>query len=270
MKLSSQDADLFFQLMWGLHLYINQKHKIFPHITSVDEYRPLSRNQKAKVRAALYEDAGQIADFVTANPQRLSADELAIVAGWQRLVAGKFFIERLLKKQAIFIQDEKVFGVLGLYDELEDVIEGAPLPLYVDAVLLPFKGKIIYDGLLQPYNVYFGSGISSELREAYLAAKQNGTIIESLDAPAEPSRAKLHIQKDWRPDLDELASMAARLRANAGDPAVFGPAFSLVKASLEFAQSAAGQPEDVDELRRALKKVHTALRKAETTLTRAE
>ena len=38
--------------------------------------------------------------------------------------------------------------------------------------LLPFKGQIIYDGLLSPYNIFFGSGIKSSLHEEYIKKQQ--------------------------------------------------------------------------------------------------
>ena len=50
-----------------------------------------------------------------------------------------------------------------------------------DALYEPFKGQIIYDGLLSTYKIFFGTGVKSSLREEYRVAKQNGRIIESLE-----------------------------------------------------------------------------------------
>jgi len=47
-------------------------------------------------------------------------------------------------------------------------------------VLLPWKGRIISDGLFTIYNISFGSGIRGSIRESYLQAKAAG-IITSLD-----------------------------------------------------------------------------------------
>lgn len=38
MKLSRQDANLFYELMWAIQFYVNQKLKIFTKIKTVDEY----------------------------------------------------------------------------------------------------------------------------------------------------------------------------------------------------------------------------------------
>jgi hypothetical protein len=41
------------------------------------------------------------------------------------------------------------------------------LPLYADATLIPFAGKIVYDSLMVPYNIHFGSGIRRNLNNDY-------------------------------------------------------------------------------------------------------
>ena len=81
---------------------------------------------------------------------------------------------RHLKKGSIFIsRDDQVYVVHGIQDPLEEVIPSYALPQMVEAVLLPFKGMIIYDGLLSGYNVHFGSGIRSNLEShIYCCQKQ--------------------------------------------------------------------------------------------------
>ena len=67
-----------------------------------------------------------------------------------------FQIFRYLKKHAIFIgEDSQVYGVLALQDSLEEMFYGRPLPIMVQAVLLPFRGKIIYDALT--HGLHWGS-----------------------------------------------------------------------------------------------------------------
>lgn len=98
MKLSTQDADLFFYLMGSLQFYAKQQLEMLPHVTSPTAYRALEGEQRMKVRNALWE-----------NPHLI--------------------------------------------------------PAYVQAVLLPFKGVVIYDGLLSSYGITFGSGMRAGLLE---------------------------------------------------------------------------------------------------------
>jgi hypothetical protein len=51
----------------------------------------------------------------------------------------------------------------------------------MQAVLLPFESKIIYDSLLVPYSVSFGSGIRRSLNEDYRQAQECDGVITSLE-----------------------------------------------------------------------------------------
>lgn len=181
MKVSEAEADLFFELMWSLQYFVNSKERIIPSVKTLKKYTNLPMEEKLKVRNALFENAAVIDDFVRENPEKLSEEKLKIVSGWKNFVAGKFYIERLLKKYAVFISGEKVYGVLGLYQGLDEIIHPSYLPVLVEATLLPFKGRVIYDGIVIPYNVAFGSGIRADLKDTYMEAKRDGAIIVDLN-----------------------------------------------------------------------------------------
>ncbi|MBM3188136.1 MAG: hypothetical protein FJZ90_05375 [Chloroflexi bacterium] len=185
-------------------------------------------------------------------------------------MSGTFQIYRLLKKHAIFIGEKgQVYGVLGLLDNLEDVLLWRPLPVMAKAVLLPFKGQIIYDGLMITYSIYFGSGIRSTLHEAYMAAKQSGRIITSLepDVVREERPARRKPEKDWGPLLDDLVQTAEGIK---GGPAVQSSAFGVLRASARLAQAAAHRPQEHEELRRLAQNVAAALTRLRTALEREE
>ncbi|HID30006.1 MAG TPA: hypothetical protein EYP19_08385 [Desulfobacterales bacterium] len=273
MKLSKQDADLFFELMWPLQLFVNRQLQVLPKVSTLEAYLDCSREEKAQVRDAMYGHIELMDTFVQENPHQFSEDKLEIIAKWKHFVAGDFFIERLLKKYAIFIgSGEKVYGVLALHDAFQDMFYPGQLPVRVKAVLLPFKGRIIYDGLLEIYNIFFGRGISTELKEVYMAAKQNGRIIERLEDDIEQAKVQRPHKpaKDWGPELDELVAKARRLRGGSDQPPIYSPAFRLVKVSLELAQRAVESPDDLDRLWECLQKVERALGSVETTLHRSE
>ncbi|MCB0063124.1 MAG: hypothetical protein KDE19_13460 [Caldilineaceae bacterium] len=270
MQLSKSDADLFFKLMWSLQHFVNQQLAIQPQADSLRAYQALPGADKMAVRDALYDHIELIDQYLAQNPQNFAAEELAIVESWKHFERGDFFIERLLKRYAIFIKGDEVYGVLGLYDALDDMFPKNMLPLYVKAVLLPFKGQIIYDGLLKPYSIFFGGGIKGDLRETYMIAKQNGGIIESLaGSPSveQPARESKPAQ-DWGPTIATLTTEANKLRATSDSPAMQSPAFSLARAGVELAKLAVEQPDDVEALETALKKVERALKRATTVVER--
>jgi hypothetical protein len=273
MKLSKEDATLYYRLMWGLLCYVNKKKQIIPNVSNADEMAQCTAEDKVKVRTVLLENKTLIAQFTKDNPENLSEEHLSIVSSWKNLVSGNFHVERFLKNYTIFIQDRsEVYGVIGLEDELDQIIHKSHLPLYIIALLLPFKGRIIYDGIFQSYNVFFGGGIKRDLKESYMIAKQNDRIIETL----ETNNAIVHkdkpskVIKSWKPELNKLAKTAKPLKGGSDSPTIHSPAFSLVKASIEFAQLAESDQEDTATLLKPLKKVDRALRKSYTVLERQE
>ncbi len=272
MKLPEEEAKLFIDLMCSLQYFVNGKLKIHAQIKSIEAYAECTTEEKAEVRKALFSDIKRIDSFVQENPQNFSQEKLSIVSNWKNFIEGDFQIERFLKSHAIFIQENDVYCVLGLYQGFDELIHRSRLPLYVKAILLPFKGKIVYDGIFQTYNIHFGGGIKRSLKETYMTAKQNNRIIESLDDTPKQTQIKNQPKpsKNWKPELEKLASTAKNLRASSESPTIYSPAFSLVKASIELAQHATADSDDVEALYNSLKKVERALNKSRTVLERDE
>ncbi len=263
MKLSAQEAELFYNLTWKLQFFVGKRLGMIKDIETVEEYGDSPRDRKVEIRQAVYDNPSLIASFVKENPFSLSRDQLDIVENWTRFISGRFYIERLLKKYAIFISEtDDVYAVHGLNQGLDEIVPPSYLPVMVEAVLLPFAGKIVYDGLLSPYNIHFGGGIRKNLKEAYMIAKQNHRIIESFEPAAVDAPPKMHVFKSWRSEIQELHEKSRQLKSGTQYPPMYGAAFGLVKASLDFAQATVADSPDLDAQYKALKKINRELRKA--------
>jgi hypothetical protein len=156
MNLSTEETQLFYQLRLALLAYTNQYLKVIPQATTAEEVGKQPVEQVARLRDALHAKPELLERFVAENPTRFSAQELAIVASWRHRVSGDFYIMRHLKPYTVFMSGRgtpHLYGVLGLYDPLEEVTGGAPLPILVQATLLPFRDHIIYDGILSFYRI---------------------------------------------------------------------------------------------------------------------
>lgn len=277
MKLSPADADRFFKLTWGLQHYVNCQLQLILGINSVEDYADLPLEEKLPVRDALYANPELFDRFVSDNPLLFSDEELAIVLSWKHFLEGEFYIERTLKKYAVLIgPDDRVYGVLGLYEGLNEMFLKNRLPLLVRAVLLPFQGKIIYDGLFQGANIFFGGGIKEELKQIYLLAKESDLIVEDLLAEqsaesmiiAAKKKAVAKINPEFNALLQRMTEQAKTLRGGKGQPAFNGPIFSLIKASLNLGLTAVEQPENQQQLMKSLSKVEQAYLRAEKSLYR--
>jgi len=192
MNLTPDEGKLFYELYAALLSFVNRKlNVVTEQFSDSREYTATPPKARAAIRDALYDHRELIDQFVTDNPAQLSADELGIVGSWKHALVGKFYVLRYLSKYTVFFSSKgapnKAYGVLGLADPLEEVI-GPYLPRLITAVLLPFKGRIIYDGLVSGYNITFGGGIKRSLNEEYKEAKEAFGIITSLSGqPAAPS-----------------------------------------------------------------------------------
>ena len=78
MKLSTTDAEHFFNLMWPLQFYVNQRLQLTPYLNSLELYKTASSEEKLPVRTAVYENRPLIDDFIRENPAQLTSDDLAI------------------------------------------------------------------------------------------------------------------------------------------------------------------------------------------------
>lgn len=229
MTLLPEDGKLFFELMWKLQYYINQKNGFHKNITSFDEYASLSTEKKLKARDALWEHPEFIDAYVQENPDALPPENLEIIQKWKGFVKGSFFLLRHLKKGSIFIGDDnQVYSVHGIQDNLEEVIPSYALPLMVEAILLPFKGRIIYDGLLQSYSVVIGGGIKSDLDHAYTVAKHKDRIITVL----EPELATPKIIKPKKSALPQLKELTETMSKVKGDGPLQNSALNLARLCL--------------------------------------
>ncbi len=222
MNLASEDARLFFKLHFALLAFANRELKVVEGVSKADDIRKTKIEQTQKIREALFKHPQLLDRFADENSDRFSSEELRIIRNWKHRVSGDFYLMRYLKKYAVFMSTNKanhLYGVLGLYDSFETVLRGQPLPVALKTTLLPFKGRIIYDGIVAPYSVLFGSGIRADLDATYKQLKEKGGIIEQLVGPHGKPKThtslRFHAVKpapDWKPAIREIVAQADRMR----------------------------------------------------------
>ena len=192
MLLEPHDVELFFRLHRTLMFFVNQRFKVISDdLASPEEFAALTPEVRLKVRDALNADVDLIESFVGENPTHLSDAELDIVRSWRHLIAGRFYVFRELKKYTVFLSTTRpaiAYGVLALSQPFEELI-GPYLPVLTQTVLLPFKGVIVYDGLMSSYNISFGPGIRRSMNESFKEAKARHGIVTSLPISAMPPMA---------------------------------------------------------------------------------
>lgn len=190
MGLSSERIERFYRIWFALLRFVNEQRQIISDFPMSGEEGELSPPDEMEVRNALWADETLLENFLAANPAGLSSSDLAIIESWRYRKAGGFSILRSLKAYTVFLSDrapQHAYGVQGLLRPIEEVTP-LPLPIYTEAVLLPFEGQIIYDGILHSYAVSLGPNIRRRLNQEYRNAQEREGIITSLLPVAPASR----------------------------------------------------------------------------------
>ena len=210
MLLEPQELDRFYRLQQALMSFVNERLKAIPdRFTTPREFADLPPETRVKLRDALLANLDLIDGFVAENPARLTADDLDIVRSWRHFVTGRFYVDRELKKYTVFLSTDKptiAYGVVGLSESFE-VTLGQRLPLLTKTVLLPFKDKIVYDGMLTKFGLSFGPGMRRNLKEDFKQAKLSRGIVTSLPMSANPLPTKAKPRPKAQPTKEKTAEV---------------------------------------------------------------
>ena len=183
-RLSDEDAVLFYKLWMGLLDYVNRKHSIDASLGKIISPKGMDINRLLPIRDRLWESESFIDEYIVAAKKALSADEITILEGWKKPICGKFLVMKHLKKYSVLMTHDStplLYGVVGIYSTLDEMIPKERLPVAVSSALIPFKGRIMYDSFFRGGNVSFGSSYKKSFNEAYRSSKAQYGIIESLD-----------------------------------------------------------------------------------------
>jgi hypothetical protein len=220
-NISEEDVHLFYKLHPALLWFVNRRLRVLEESPETPaELRGLGADKAIKVRDELLKNLHLIDEFIKENPFGFSGYELDIISGWKNLVSRRFFIVKTHITHAVFLDDgtpAKAYAVKGLTDLLEFSVPF--LPFMVDAVLLPFKGEIIYDGFLYTHNISFGSGMRRDMNETYQEAKTEFGLIKTLpfltgkgEGDAEKLRRYMATEIGRRNYEDEISKLVRKSR----------------------------------------------------------
>lgn len=226
MNLQTKDAEYFYRLYSALGTFVNLKFKLFSELKDPSQYLKQDLQQIIKIREKLYENIGVIDEFCKSNPYHFTEVDLTVIRGWKHFVKGPFFVYKQYKNYCIFTQelDNNMipYGVVGLYDPIENLL--SPLPTFIEAVLLPFKDQIIYDGLFTGMAISLGSNMRRNLKERFAESKSKYGIVQQLPFKKPSHQHQLEGElrfylrnekniKFYRPEIEELLSRNPKLQS---------------------------------------------------------
>ncbi|MEN6379846.1 MAG: hypothetical protein ABFD15_09755 [Methanofastidiosum sp.] len=178
MYLSQKEIDEFLNLYQGLLLYARTKKRASNKL-SQDNIIP--RKEWDKLRDIVVDNRSIIDEYINDNPYNLKDEELRIIRQWKNGICSNFFITKFEKEYTHMYDNEsgKSYGILSLNDPICQFIKYTPS--YVRTFLLPFKGRIVYDGLLNTNNVIFTGSTSKSIMSMYKKSIAKYGLITSFD-----------------------------------------------------------------------------------------
>jgi hypothetical protein len=194
MYLNEQERAVFFRLYFDLLYCVNEEHKIVSDVAESRRPKSVDSQKAIQVRKKLFENPAWIDDYIQKHETEFTGDEKEILISWRRyFITGEFFIMRYLTKYAVLMtagneNTTRLYGITGLNHPFADLIDKSYLPVLINALFLPFRDKIIYDGLITMANVSFGPGMRKNFSELYASSKGKFGIITQL--PFDDSRPK--------------------------------------------------------------------------------
>lgn len=195
MRLSEQEYYQYLNLHQRLIHFVGQKKKLLPSSFSFEAFLDSTGEEKLPVRDALYENIGLIDNYIKEYAKSLSEEDIEILQGFKHFKKEQFYVMKLTKKEALFMGKDYVYSVLALSDPFSFFWHTSDLPTMVDAVLLPFKGKIIFDGIFLGYSISFGKGLRSSLNNDFNLAKSRYGVINQLPISNEIKNQKTDLKK---------------------------------------------------------------------------
>lgn len=179
--LALQDASLFFKLLQALELFIFSKTELAATIKKTADSIEFHQLRK-KIHDAWLADRSLIDQFIANKGTSLSEEEKDILLGWKRAIYGDFICVTYCDDYAVMRQydcGENTYAVLGLTDDFTTMVPMSP-PYPLKTTLLPFKGKIVWNGLCETYGIYFGPNASKTLLDEYKKTLEQNLIKTSL------------------------------------------------------------------------------------------
>jgi hypothetical protein len=180
MTLTDKEYKEFLRTHLDLLFYVGRENKIISdNITFVD-FVELDFKIKLKCRDILLENEKLLSDYLSMNFERLTTEEIKILTGFKKKITGDFIIFKCLSNNAIFLdtKENKFYAVKALGDRFDKFFD--KFPVLIKTTLLPYKDQIIYDGFIMPTGVYFGTGMTSTIKEDYKIVKKNNQILTTI------------------------------------------------------------------------------------------
>ena len=164
---SKKDAKLFYKIYFGLLEFTNKKYKINNHV-KIYNHHGINPIEIKDIVDKYWENKEAITlEFCRINPYRFNQEELNITSEFQKGIRNMFIIARYELEYTAFMEKDKIYMVKGLNDNIDHIIPYDELPHVVITSVIPFKGNLVYDGMLLGMPIKMGYDVDEMVDKEY-------------------------------------------------------------------------------------------------------
>jgi len=186
-QLSFSECKLFYETWYKLLDYVNRKLQVVDYKFSLsypDQHDELLLH---KIRDSLWEKPELISKFLadSAIAGILTDEEISLLQSWEKhYIKGKFLLAKYMPDAAIFMhledgKENRLYAVKGMVKSISEAAH-RKLPVLLEAVLLPFGDKIVYDSFIEHHPIEFGSNIMEMFNNEYSESENKYGIIKNM------------------------------------------------------------------------------------------
>lgn len=178
-QLSTEECRLFYETWYGLMGFVNEKKNVIRPKIKPEYPNAVSDVMVHKVREVLWEEPELIDDYI--KETQLNQEKIEILKLWKNNhKKGMFLIMEYQTEFAVLLAtnqqgEDRLYGVKGISTSLANAFQ-RDLPTQAEGVLLPFKGKIIYDSFMSTLPIEFGKGAKEHFSKIHQNALKHGII----------------------------------------------------------------------------------------------
>lgn len=182
-QLSPEECRLFYETWFGLMSFVNERRNVIKTKIKPEYPNPVTDMMIHKVREVLWKKPEMIDEYI--SEAELPQEKIDILKLWRtNHKRGMFFILEYQPEYAVVIAsneqgEDSLYGIKGISNSVANTLQRS-LPAQIETVLLPFKGKIIYDSFMSTMQIGFAEGAKAAFRGMYDKAIEHG-IITSLE-----------------------------------------------------------------------------------------
>jgi hypothetical protein len=182
-QLNSDECKFFYETWYGLMGFVNERMGVIKAKIKPEYPNTVNDLKVYKVREVLWDKTELIDEYISET--ELPPEKINILRLWRtKHKKGMFFVLEYRQEYAVMLAsdeqgNDRLYGIKGLSNSVANTLR-QDLPVQIETVLLPFKGKIVYDSFINSMPIGFGEGAKAAFREMQDKAIKHG-IITSLE-----------------------------------------------------------------------------------------